>query len=153
MVLFYCTFVAMKRQDRRPVEHQDLLDDFELEGTPEVPEEELLFAAKIKDQQMVHILRFYRDQGSRVARLEASASRGPMENVPLWTAFVTRYLSNHDDAWAEYEGGGLVNLAALRPPPYMFLSGYEPPKNREGLYTLQFVSDTGRSRFNCCARQ
>jgi hypothetical protein len=143
MVLFYCTFVAMKRQDRRPVEHDDLLDECELEGTPEVPEEELHFAAHVKHERMVHTLRFYQDRGSGVARLEASASRGPMEKVPLWTAFVTRYLNGGEAAWAEYQGDGIVNLAALRPPPYVFLSGYEPPKNRRDEYILQFVADNG----------
>lgn len=143
MVLFYCTFAAMKRQDSNGIEHADLLDEFELEGSPESPQEEPLFSSIVRDGRMLHKLRLYQDGGSGVVRLEACANAGAMENVPLWTAFVTRYAQLQDVDWAGYEGNGVVSLAAVRPPPYVFLGNYGPPRNREGQYILQFISDNG----------
>ena len=141
MVLFYCTFVAMKRQDRREVPHDDLLDEFELGKDGPYPGETVEFGGKVRDGELRHALRVFNDQGSGVVRLEASALRGPMAGVPLWTAFVTKYA--HDPDWAHVEGGGIVSLAALRPKPYVFLLGYEPPKNQNGEYILQFTSRDG----------
>ncbi|KAK3705402.1 hypothetical protein LTR37_013375 [Vermiconidia calcicola] len=143
MVLFYCTFVAMKRQDRREIPHDDLLDEFELEGPDsQHPGDEVQYDGMVRDGDLRHALRLYKDRSSGVVRLEAAALRGPMKDVPLWTAFVTRYANDPD--WAHHEGGGVVSLIALRPPPYVFLSGYEPPKNRSREYILQFQTTDGR---------
>lgn len=139
MVLFYCTFVAMKRQDSRPVPHEDLLDDFELEEKENGEFQE--FGGKIMDGDLQHALRLYKDRASGVVRLEASALRGPMQDVPLWTAFVTKYA--HDPDWAQYEGRGIVSCAAMKPPPYVFLAGYEPPRDDHGQYILQFLTSRG----------
>ena len=147
MVLFYCTFVAMKRQDSRPVPHEDLMDDCELEEND--AGEVLEFGGKIKDGELRHALRLYRDRASGVTRLEASALRGPMKDVPLWTAFVTKYA--HDPDWAQFEGGGVVSLVAMKPPPYVFLSGYSPPRDRNGQFILQFVTNNGELR-GCSSR-
>lgn len=140
MVLFYCTFVAMKRQDSRPVPREDLLDDFEL---CQSDGETLEFGGKIRDGELRHALRLYKDRGSGVSRIEATALRGPMKDVPLWTAFITRYA--HDPDWAHYEGNGVVSLAALRPKPYVFLAGYDVPRNRNGEYILQFTTADGKT--------
>ncbi|KAK4956383.1 hypothetical protein LTR10_005907 [Elasticomyces elasticus] len=142
MVLFYCTFVAMKRQDERAVSHPALADSLELK-TPDRRGERELFAGVIKHGDMRHALRLFRDRASGGVRLEASAKRGPMQDVPIWTAFITRYAEDPD--WPQYEGDGLVSLAAIKPPPYVFLPHYEPPRNRDGEYVLQFVtSDDGK---------
>lgn len=141
MVLFYCTFVAMKRQDRREIEHDELLDEFELEQ-PHGEAEVVQFGGVIQDGSLCHGLRVYQDQGSGAVRLEASALRGPMKDVPLWTAFVTRYATDPD--WAHLESSSTVSLAALKPPPYVFLAGYHPPR-RGREYLLQF--DTPRGMF------
>lgn len=141
MALFYCCFVAMKRQDSQPVPDDGLLDNFELAG-PNGEFESMEFAGQISHESLLHALRVYKDRGSGVVRLEASALRGPMKNVPLWTAFITRYAGDPD--WAALEGPGLVSLAALRPPPYVFLAGYEPPRNRRGEYVLQFTTSEGQ---------
>ena len=138
MVLFYCTFVAIKHQDRRSIPHDDLLDDFELghdDGEIEI------FGGKIKHGDLRHALRMFKDRGSGVVRLEACALRGPMQDVPLWTAFVTRY--SHDPDWAQFEPGGLVSVAAFRPPPYVFMSGYEPLRDMNGDHLLQFTTTDG----------
>ena len=146
MVLFYNTFVAMKRQDGRQVSHEKLLDHMELAKDEEIGEE-VRFGGVVKHGQYLHALRLFRDRGSRVVRIEASAYRGPMEDVPLWTAFVTKYLG--DQAWAELEGTTVVSLAALKPPPYVFLTGYHPQK-RGNEYILQFDKSSGMCGLGLC---
>ena len=141
MVLFYSTFVAMKRQDRREVPHEDMLDDLELSRDKRSGEEPL-FGGVVIDGEYKHGLRLFKDRGSGVVRLEASALRGPMTDVPLWTAFVTRYA--HDPEWAQLETDSLVSLIALKPPPYVFLSGYHPPR-RGNEYLLQFDTRSGKA--------
>ena len=141
MVLFYSTFVAMKRQDRHQVPHVDLLDNFELQK-PLGSGEEMQFGRVIKDGRYRHALRMFKDHGSGVVRIEASALRGLMKDVPLWTAFVTKYANDPD--WAALEKGeSTVSLAALKPPPYVFLSGYHPPR-RGSEYLLNFDERIGK---------
>ncbi|KAI6869557.1 hypothetical protein KC318_g17171 [Hortaea werneckii] len=139
MVLFYNTFVAMKHQDRREILHENLLDHLELrcEGG-----EYEIFGGAIKHGELRHALRLFKDRSCGVVRLEASALRGPMSDVPLWTAFITRYVGDPD--WVFYESGGLVSLAAVRPRPYVFLSGYEPPHRGRDEYLLNFATSEGK---------
>ena len=141
MVLLYCTFLALKRQDQRTVPHEDLLDVFELEGQ-EGSQEKLEFGGQIRDGDMRHALRLYRDRASGVVRIEASALRGPKADVPIWTSFVTRYAIDPDHV--QREDGRKVSFAALRPPPYVFISGYRPPRNRRGDYFLDFTTSEGQ---------
>lgn len=145
MVLFYCTFVAMKRQDSQPIPDGELLEDGELEGpdmknpnTDEFQE----YGGVFHEGDMLHALRLFRDSPSGVVRLEGSACRGPMSNVPLWTAFVTHYA--HDPDHVNFEGNGVVSFAAMKPPPYVFLAGYKVPRNANGEYSFQFENDVGK---------
>ena len=149
MVLVYCTLVAMKRQDHRGVSHPMLLDAFELTTSDNLGEREY-FAGAIEHGDMRHALRLFRDRASGGVRLEASAKRGPMQDVPIWTAFVTKYADDRD--WPQYEGRGMISLAAVRPAPYVFLPRYEPARNRAGEYVLQFTTSEGRSwaPLSCC---
>ncbi|KAK0931610.1 hypothetical protein LTR29_016289 [Friedmanniomyces endolithicus] len=142
MVLVYCTLAAMKRQDHRGVSHPMLLDAFELTTSDNLGEREY-FAGAIEHGDMRHALRLFRDRASGGVRLEASAKRGPMQDVPIWTAFVTKYADDRD--WPQYEGRGVVSLAAVKPAPYVFLPRYEPARNRAGEYVLQFTTSEGRS--------
>ncbi|KAK1074074.1 hypothetical protein LTR74_001321 [Friedmanniomyces endolithicus] len=82
MVLVYCTLVAMKRQDHRGVSHPMLLDAFELTTSDNLGEREY-FAGAIEHGDMRHALRLFRDRASGGVRLEASAKRGPMQDVPI----------------------------------------------------------------------
>ncbi|KAK5128289.1 hypothetical protein LTR85_002956 [Meristemomyces frigidus] len=143
MVLFYCTFVAMKYQDSRQVPHARLDDRFELENEDSGENER--FGGQIRHGDLRHAVRLFKDRSSGVVRLEACALRGPMQDVPLWTAFVTRYA--HDPDWAFYEGGSVVSLVADRPPPYVFLAGYEPPRNRTGELLLEFTTSDDARQF------
>ena len=143
MVLFYSTFVAMKRQDMRDIAHAYLVDVMVLDENDEG--EERLFGGQIQHDNMLHALRLFRDRRSGVVRLEASALRGPKKDVPIWTAFVTRYAAKNDLHWAAFEGRGVVSLAALRPAPTVFIAGYKPPKNPAGDYMLPFTTKEGMS--------
>ncbi|KAK6441416.1 hypothetical protein LTR95_002364, partial [Oleoguttula sp. CCFEE 5521] len=129
MVLFYSTFVAMKRQDSQDPLPTALIEDLDLREKQE-------FGGVIRDRDLRHALRLFRDTNSGVVRLEASALRGPREGVPIWTAFITRY--SFDPDWMALESGGIVTMAALKPPPYVFLAGYGLVRNRHGDYILQF---------------
>ncbi|KAK4620453.1 hypothetical protein CLAFUR0_11384 [Fulvia fulva] len=142
MALFYNTFVAMKCQDERGVDSENLEDDFELEN--DEAGEKCLFAGQIQHGEMLHALRLFRDPGSGVVRLEASPLRGPRRDVPIWTAFVTKY--KHDPDHCEYAPGRPVHIAAIKPPPSVFIAKYQPPQNRMG-YFLPFTSDEDSRMF------
>lgn len=131
----------MKCQDARQVPHDNLVDSFELEHHENGESE--VFGGQIRHGDLRHALRLFKDRSSGVVRLEACALRGPMRDVPFWTAFITKYADDPD--WAFYEGGGVVSLAAVRPPPYVFLAGYEPPRNGRGELLLEFTTSDGKA--------
>lgn len=137
MVLFYCTLVAMKRQDQQFL--PEVADEFELDRGPAA--EEVLFAGQMKHGNMYHALRLWRDRGSGVIRLEAAAVRGPKKDVPIWTAFLTRNAWDPDHV--HFEGRGIVSLISLHPHPYVFVSMYEPPRKPSGDWILPFTSNDG----------
>ena len=139
MVLFYCTLLAMKHQDARGIPRDDLVDRFELET--ENGEQELYGGCMVTAEGQKHALRLFRDHSSGVVRLEACALRGPMKDIPLWTAFVTRYVGDPD--WVQPMRGGIVSLAVLKPPPYVFLSRYRVPHESNGEYLIRFDSTEG----------
>nr|POE78680.1 hypothetical protein CFP56_62931 [Quercus suber] len=141
MVLFHNTFVAMKRQDSRPVRHHALIDNDAL-AVGHYSDTEL-FGGRILSGSLQHALRVFKDPGSGVVRIEACPCRGPMKNVPLWTAFVTHYKNDPDHVALETRH--VVSFAALRPKPYLFLPWYEPPRNENGQYVLEFISSSGKN--------
>ncbi|KAK4981973.1 hypothetical protein LTR66_009560 [Elasticomyces elasticus] len=131
MVLFYCTFVAMKRQDAVPI-LPHLEDIFQLR-------EEEEFAGKIQDDSYLHALRLFRDPLSGGVRLEGSALRGPMKNTPIWTAFVTLHLVSR--SWLQWVESKVIWLKDLK--PYVFCEGYSPPRARTGEFELRFTTRDG----------
>ena len=146
MVLFYCVFVAMKRQDTEGVEHDNQMEDFELREREE-------FGGEVTDGTMRHAFRIFQDSITGVCRLEWSALRGPMQDVPIATAFVTRYCDQQDTDWATLEDEKQLSLAALRPPPTLFVTGYQLPKNITDDYVLNFADKDGQSpRIKVAAR-
>ncbi|CAK1360500.1 unnamed protein product [Cercospora beticola] len=153
MVLFYNTFVAMKHQDHEGIAHRILLEDLPLEKCE--GGEKMLFAGEIRHGEMRHALQIIRDSASKVVRIEASPLRGPRAGVPIWTAFVTKYIWDAD--WAELQGNGLVGLAKLSPEPSVFISGYLPPVNARGEPVLPFATANDARMFmdtwaNICRR-
>nr|POE94249.1 hypothetical protein CFP56_16489 [Quercus suber] len=142
MVLFYNTFVAMKRQDSRPVPHSALLDNHGLIAGNYGEIE--LFGGRVLSDSLQHAIRVFKDRGSGVVRIEACARRGPMKDVPIWTAFVTHYKDDPDHVMLETRR--VVSFAALRPKPYIFLHRYELPRNERGDYVLEFTTSDGHCR-------
>lgn len=138
LALFYSTFVAMKRQDTG-----DTIDPRMFEDLNQLHETKH-FHGRIRDGAMVHGLRLLEDKPSGVFRLEATPLRGSMANVPLWTAFITKYKRRGDEDWANLvrRGGSEVVLAALKPKPYVFLDGYSPPRRGHD-WLLDFVEPEG----------
>ena len=134
MILFYSTFVAMKHQDDREPLPPALVEELNISEFEE-------FGGVIRHGDMQHALRIFTDVSSGVVRLEASPRRGPKQDVPIWTAFITRYA--HDPDWLALENGGVVSMIALKPPPYVFVAGFSLPRNRRGEYLLQFDTTKG----------
>jgi hypothetical protein len=89
----------------------------------------------------VHAFRVYLDDDSGCVRFEATARRGPRKNIPIWTAFVTRYVGRHD--WMRRVGTYTVQFRELR--PYVFCDGYKVPKGATGKYELKFSNPNGKS--------
>lgn len=136
MVLFYSTFVALKRQDLAGVP-TPLIED------PRDMEEELLFSGVIRDRDMSHVLRLLQDRGSRVLRLEARSYRGDREEVPIWTAFLSKYRDDRDRDIFGLEGNGVVSMICPKPKPYIFVPEYGLPLMSTGDFALQFVKRDG----------
>ncbi|KAJ9645956.1 hypothetical protein H2199_002999 [Coniosporium tulheliwenetii] len=127
MVLFYLTFVAMKRQDwTQP--HQGLDDWF--------PGEKEEFGGVTEDDGYQHAFRIWRDRDSGCVRLEATAHRGPMKTTPIWTAFVTQYIGSR--TWMTRLGSKAIEFMDLH--PYVFTNGYKPPRGLGGRFELRFLT-------------
>jgi hypothetical protein len=139
MVLFYSTFVALKRQDSSAAGSLPtaLIED------PRDMEEELLFSGVMRDRDMFHVLRLLQDFGSGVLRLEARSYRGDRDEVPIWTAFLTNYKDNRDRDIFNLEGRGVVSMICPKPKPYIFVPEYGLPLMSDGNFALQFVSRNG----------
>jgi len=136
MVLFYSTFVALKRQDSAGLPTA-LIED------PRDLEEELLFSGTIRDREMFHVLRLLQDRGSGVLRLEARSYRGDRDEVPIWTAFLTKYKDNRDRDIFNLESRGVVSMICPKPKPYIFVPEYGLPLMSDGNFALQFVKRDG----------
>jgi hypothetical protein len=136
MVLFYSTFVALKRQDLAIVP-EPLIED------PRDMEEEVLFSGITRDREMYHALRLLRDPGSGVLRLEARSYRGDKEEVPIWTAFLSKYRDARDRDIFNLEGNGIVSMICPKPKPYIFVQEYGIPCMSNGDFALQFSKRDG----------
>ncbi|TQB70427.1 hypothetical protein MPDQ_000455 [Monascus purpureus] len=137
MVLFFCTFIALRAQDSgRPVEN---IRDYELEM------EEELFGGdagrQINDDGFLHALRVYRDAVSGAVRLQSSVHNGEMKRAPVWTAFITSYIKSRD--WMRRTSATVVVLRKLHLSIFDF-SDYHPPQLSGGDYILNFTSAFGQ---------
>ncbi|RMZ71613.1 hypothetical protein GMOD_00006747 [Pyrenophora seminiperda CCB06] len=133
MVLFYCTAVAMKRQDQNGV--AEGLDDMFNTGNGE----EIAFSGETVDHKYKHAFRVYYDYDSGCVRFEATARRGPMKSIPIWTAFVTQYIGRRD--WMKRITPDTIEFQKLH--PYVFCDSYRVPKNAKGKYQLTFTLPEG----------
>ncbi|MBE7179836.1 MAG: hypothetical protein INR71_01290 [Terriglobus roseus] len=131
--LFYCAFVALKRQDREPSPPR--LDDY-------FPGEAVVFSGEIEDDSYLHWLRVLRDADTDAVRLEASPRRGPMVGVPIWTAFVGEYVGAR--RWLRRISNNVIELESLR--PYVFCHSYRPPRV-QGRFRLNFTTREDAENF------
>ncbi|KAK3203388.1 hypothetical protein GRF29_112g1144737 [Pseudopithomyces chartarum] len=131
MVLFYCTMVAMKRQDETQTP-QGLEDFFQ-------PGERQEFGGEIQDSRYLHAFRIFRDADSGCVRFEATARRGQLKTIPIWTAFVTQYIGHK--GWMKRVDAQTIQFRELH--PYMFIDGYKLPKGSSGRYQLTFTTVKG----------
>ncbi|PKX92185.1 uncharacterized protein P174DRAFT_462650 [Aspergillus novofumigatus IBT 16806] len=130
MVLFFCTFLALRSQDAgRPVES---IRDYELDN------EEELFGGQILDDNYLHALRIYRDKVSGAVRLQASVHKGEMKRAPVWTAFIAQHLGTR--GWIRRPDPKVVVLRELRQTIFMFAADYTPQKTSRGEHILQFTN-------------
>ncbi|KAH9872050.1 hypothetical protein J1614_006310 [Plenodomus biglobosus] len=140
MVLFYCTVVAMKRQDQNGIPGG--LDDFFQPG------EKMEFSGETIDARYLHAFRIFRDEDSGCVRFEVTARRGPLKTIPIWTAFVTQYIGHK--GWMKRVGSSTIQFGELH--PYVFCEGYRVPKGSSGRYQLTFTTPedahTFRERFH-----
>jgi hypothetical protein len=118
----------MKRQDLIPTP-QGLEDFFQ-------PGEKEEFGGEIRDDDYLHAFRIFRDRDSGGVRFEATARRGAMKTIPIWTAFVTQYIGSK--GWIRRVNSTTVQLQKLH--PYVFCDNYTPPKAPNGKYELTFTS-------------
>ncbi|OXV09983.1 hypothetical protein Egran_02258 [Elaphomyces granulatus] len=154
MVIFYCTFLALRSQDSgRPVEN---IEDYELEDEEEifgghVPLKRSLClhvliiwtCSQILDDGYLHALRIYRDTVSGAVRLQASIHKGEMKRAPVWTAFVTHHISS--PAWIRWSDHKTLYVRELRRA--IFSPEYVPPRTQRGEHILKFASRSDAESF------
>jgi hypothetical protein len=155
MVLFYCTAVAMKRQDQAGIT-EGLDDEFDPGNLEEmefsgyvvslvITEALLTLCSEITDTRYRHAFRVFKDEDSGCVRFEATARRGPLKTIPIWTAFVTQYIGRR--TWMKRVGSATIQFRDLH--PYMFCEGYRLPKGPSGKYQLTFSTAEGIQHIFC----
>ena len=136
LVIFYSTFVALKRQDLKETPGP-LIDN------PADMKDEEHYGGVIRDNGMLHALRLFECPGSGAFRLEARPYRSDREEVPIWTAFLTKYLERGDPIFSLEADHVTVIMSGLKPAPFVFVSEYKLPRTRYGDYVLRFGSKDG----------
>ena len=139
MVLFYSTFIALKRQDHNETPGPLIDSPAETQGEQEH------YGGVIRDGRQRHALRFFECPGSGAFRLEARPFRGGKGEVPIWTAFLTKYLQQCDPIFSLEDDHVTVTMIGLKPAPFVFVSEYRLPQTQDGDYVLRFNSRDGKS--------
>ncbi|KAF2745064.1 hypothetical protein M011DRAFT_460273 [Sporormia fimetaria CBS 119925] len=127
MVLFWCTFVALKRQDERGTAQELATDYFQ-------PGEDEEFGGLVQEGKSIQAFRVWRDLDSGAVRFEVMPRRGRYTTVPIWTAFVTPYIGQED--WMKLVGKSTIQFKELH--PYVFHQGYVVPRGKTGRYQVTF---------------
>jgi len=136
MVLFFSMFVALKRQDLNETPHQ-LIDN------PAETQEDEHYGGVVCDGHKRHALRLLQCPGSGALRLEARPHRGDRQEVPIWTAFLTKYAETNDPIFELQADRVTVIMVGLKPAPFMFVSEYRLPQTQYGDYVLRFYGRDG----------
>ncbi|PYH77270.1 hypothetical protein BO82DRAFT_424378 [Aspergillus uvarum CBS 121591] len=130
MVIFFCTFLALRSQDSgRPVTVESIRDY-------ELAQEEELFGGQIVDDDFLHALRVYRDEVSGAVRLQASVHKGELKRSPVWTAFITDHIGTR--GWIRRPEPKVVVLKEIRRSIFTF-PDYTPPQTTRGEHVLKFT--------------
>jgi hypothetical protein len=141
MVLFFSMFVALKRQDSHETPTQLIDDPAEKQGEDEH------YGGVVCDHHKRHALRLLQCPGSGALRLEARPHRGDRREVPIWTAFLTKYAETNDPIFELQADRVTVSVIGLKPAPFVFVSEYRLPQTQFGDYMLRFYSKDGEFRF------
>lgn len=81
---------------------------------------------------------------SGVYRLEAAPLRGNNIGIPIWTAFLTKYVEARDqDFFGLERNGAVVTMCCPKPMPFVFYPNYNLQMTRGGEYVLEFESRGG----------
>ncbi|KAJ5687741.1 hypothetical protein N7536_010360 [Penicillium majusculum] len=137
LVLFHCTFLALRSQDEgHPV--GEILDY-------ELAQEEECFGGTITDDDYVHALRVYRDTVTGAVRLQSSVHLGDLNHTPVWTAFVTHNLGKR--SWLKSYGSKTVIMRDVKPVIFMSMDDYTPPQTSHGQHALEFTSSSDAREF------
>lgn len=139
LILFYCAFTAMKKQDWTKFP-DELCDRFHRARHSEENEE---FSGEIKDDNYLHALRMYVDKDSGGIRLEARARRGAFTQTPIWTAFIHGKIDR--SSWIKPLNSKVIQLDNLH--PYVLCHNYSPPRGKTGKFRLQFTSSGDATTF------
>ncbi|KAF6239034.1 hypothetical protein HO173_002906 [Letharia columbiana] len=135
MVLFFCTFLALRSEDLKMP--WKTIKDYD------VHKEKELFAGRIVDDRYEHALRLFQEKDTGVVRLQASAQTGTLKRKPIWTAFVTHQIIS--PTWMSRDTPGVVHLADLQ--RYVFTEEYTPQRTPTGAHELTFILPTDAKDF------
>lgn len=74
-------------------------------------------------------------------RIEVTARRGPMSNVPIWTAFISENIKSRH--WIQKSSSRDVRFTELQ--PYVFCDNYLPTRDARGRFEIKFTSRAGKA--------
>ncbi|KAH6636758.1 hypothetical protein F5144DRAFT_193253 [Chaetomium tenue] len=138
MILFYCTFVALKARNLLTVQIHP--NEFQLRR------EKRLFQAQIIDDGFKHSLIVYEDMQSRGLRLHAAVWEGELRQCPVWTAFVTH--QSQSSTWLSRRSRHRVWLKDIQ--LYVFCNTYRQEhmrQNKSGAFEIHFDREEAAKRF------
>lgn len=138
LVLFHCTFIALKARNNLTVN----MDPQEYK----FPNEKRLFQAQIIDDGYQHSLVVYEDNRTRGMRLHAAVWDGELRACPVWTAFVTHQSAS--SRWLARKSKHCVWINEIK--LYVFCDKYKEAnmrRNKPGAFEIHFVSDEAAGRF------
>ncbi|KAJ0121751.1 hypothetical protein J7T55_008918 [Diaporthe amygdali] len=132
LVLFHCTFIALKARNNLTVS----MDPREYKFY----DEKRLFQAQIIDDDYQHSLIVYEDTRTRGMRLHAAVWDGELRACPVWTAFVTHQSAS--SRWLTRKSKHRVWINEIK--LYVFCDKYKEAnmrRNKAGAFEIHFVSD------------
>ncbi|KAI3397485.1 hypothetical protein diail_10697 [Diaporthe ilicicola] len=138
LVLFHCTFIALKARNNLTVNMDPQEYKFH--------NEKRLFQAQIIDDGYQHSLIVYEDIKTQGMRLHAAVWDGELRACPVWTAFVTHQSASSRWLTRKSKHSVLINEIKL----YVFCDKYKEAnmrRNKAGAFEIHFVSDEAAGRF------